>query len=377
MSNQLRQTHADITAHLQKYGILTGVKVKVWSGTFTPKAGEIPDQATVGVVRGISKQGHIVLIENDDLAGFSKVRSKAVSYLKNKCYPFPLFSGAFFTVLSDVPEISRFLNEEIIPEFNATMETFFQKYEGLKAERCRLFNEIYPTITGYLDSKFPSESGLRAKFGITHCMVNWASPEKNQVAQQEIDNFQQQTVNFMNDLALDIRRTALDACLAFKKALSTKSGQVNDGAIEKFKNMLTRIKNHNILQDEKLEDLVNRIQTSVFQVNNWTTEEDLKGRIKGHLDEVIQLAEAEGEVAAVSSNFIRQISGEELEEVEEVGEDTIVRLIESNEPEAVSVDIEVERVPSAEPIPTLAGAIPAVSIGEQPQATPEEAHQAA
>ena len=60
--------------------------------------------------------------------------------------------------------------------------------------------------------------------------------------------------------------------------------------------------------------LIQRIRSNVFSVNNWSTENELKELIKGHLDEVVQMGEDEGSAAAVVSQFVRRVSSDESDE---------------------------------------------------------------
>jgi hypothetical protein len=246
-------------------------------------------------------------------------------------------------MLSDIPEVQRFLREEICPEYQAELDAFVAKMPRIRQERIELFDSLYPDKAGFLADKYPDEAQIREKFRADCFMLNWAPPQLEQVAQEQIEQFERQTQDFVQELALDLRKTAVEACLAFKKALSTKSGDVNERAIEKFRNMLDRIERHNILGDDQMVSLIQRIRTNVFSVNNWSTETDLKEQIKNHLDEVVQMGEDEGAAAAVASSFVRRVSEDKTSgdesECDTIAPESVRRV---NEPEETMADVATE-----------------------------------
>jgi len=339
---ELHTRTVNVTRHLQTFGILVGSKISSWSGTFTPPREFLGDEVSRAIAEGLSRQGPIVLVPQQELKGFAAIRARVDGYLRRIGHPFPLFNGAFFVMLSDIPEVQRFLREEICPEYQAELDAFIAKMPRIRQERMELFDSLYPEKAGFLADKYPDEQQIREKFRADCFMLNWAPPQLEQVAQEQIEEFERQTQDFVQELALDLRKTAVDACLAFKKALSTKSGDVNERAIEKFRNMLDRIERHNILGDNQMVSLIQRIRTNVFSVSNWSTETELKEQIKAHLDEVVEMGEDEGAAAAVASNFVRRVSSDDGEANDEIESEPIVaesvRRVNEPEPESEVVD---------------------------------------
>lgn len=311
---ELYTRSVNVTQHLQRFGILVGSKITAWSGSYTPPRELMGEQASRPIAEGLARQGQIVLVPAEELKGFTSIRSRVDAYLHRIGHPFPLFNKAFFVMLDDIPTVERFMREEIVPEYQAELDAFIARLPRIRQERIELFDRLYPENAGFLNDKYPTDEEIREKFTVTSCMLNWAPPQLSQVTEQQVAQFERQAQDFVQELALDLRKTAVQACLAFKKALSTKSGEVNERAIQKFRDMLDRIERHNILGDDQMVHLIQRIRSNVFSVNNWSTENELKELIKGHLDEVVQMGEDEGSAAAVVSQFVRRVSSDESDE---------------------------------------------------------------
>lgn len=306
MSVQFQQV--DVTSHLQRYGLLVGVKVSIPSGVFTPKDGDSVDPNTVAIDRGLKKKAPIVLVPAQHLQPLLKLRSRVSNRMKAVGYPFPIFTSAYFVMIDDIADISKFLTEEIDPEIIAEKRVLAGKWESIRATQIALFNELYPNHRGWLDDKFPEFEEFASTIGVHHTMVNWSPPALAQVTEAELGNYQRQMQDFTASVALEWKKGLIEAVASFKRALTVKSGEVNENSITKFRQFLTKLERHNIFGDGDLSNTINRIRSSVFDDQAWTSDKELRASIAKQLDDVIAEGYSEGEAAAVASKFMRRFT---------------------------------------------------------------------
>lgn len=302
----------DVTSHLQRFGLLVGAKVSIPSGTFTPKDSDSIDPNTVAIMRGLQKKGPIVLVPSEHLQPLLRLRTRVANRMKNVGYQFPLFTSAYFVMIDDIGDISKFLSEDIDPELTAEKRVLGEKWETIRRDQIALFNELYPNHRGWLDDKFPTFEEFSKNIKIHHTMINWSPPALAQVTESELGNYQRQMEDFTASVALEWKKGLVEAVASFKRALCAKNGEVNENSIAKFQAFLTKLERHNIFADDDLATTIQRIRGHVFNDQAWTTDKTLRAAIAKQLDSVIEEGATEGEAAAIASKFLRRFSeGEE------------------------------------------------------------------
>ena len=112
----------NITRQLREFGLLSSVKLSVWSGTLTPKQGEIPGDSEEAIRAGLRKRSSIVLVGKEHLSPFIALRAEANNYLKKMGQSVPMISGTYFVLNKYIPEITDKLNNDIAPRFGALVD---------------------------------------------------------------------------------------------------------------------------------------------------------------------------------------------------------------------------------------------------------------
>jgi len=308
---------ADVTKHLQKFGLLVGAKISIPSGTYTPNEAEFTDPNTVAVIRDLQKKGPLVMIPAIHLQPLLRLRSRVANKMKSLGYQFPIFSGAYFVMVEDIENISTFLAQDADPELAAEKLVLAGKWDAIKAERIALFNEVYPENAGWLDDKFPEFDVFAGKIRIQHSIINWSPPEIAHVTEIELENYRNQMQEFTASVALEWKKGLVEAVTSFKRALNVKSGKINEGSVEKFRSFLDKMERHNIFEDDDLSTTIRNIKNHVFSNETWMSDKNLRDSISGQLDEFIEQGYSEGEAAAVASKFIRKFADEVPDETED------------------------------------------------------------
>lgn len=341
----------DITDSLFKKASLLNVHLGAWSGQKSQSKNDEEAQGAK-VVEKFYKKGQKILIDPALLKPFTAWRDRIRKHLERNASRFYL-RGTWLVSHDIVPEMRTWLldtRSKIMDD----VEVFLAHYDTARTAQIEAFNAEYPEKAGTFDAEYPTVEKLAEKFRLNWTFGNWNAAKLDEVAAEEREAFRQQSRSYIEDLSKELRTSAAKCCAEFLKGLSTKSGEVNDKAIEKFKNFAARFKANNFLDDKELEAMMTNIETSALNITGWTSDEITQSEIKKHLQKIVELGADEGAAAGVASQYVRRVasatSPAELDQVEDQSAMQVHRRVSEVVSEDLAPEPEIE--PAAPAAPT-------------------------
>lgn len=316
------QTAARITAPqetvaiapaLFKRGALISIHVRSWTGQVALKPADQVIQGVRNPDEDFFKKGSVMLVPGKELKQFSNRANRFARWLEEISQDFPIPYTRF--VSRDDLQMIDSRCKEVRKDFDTLRDEFSNKYPELRRLRLERFNEKHPEFAGRLDGYFPTVAQISGKFGFSWFVYEVRDIEAmTEIERQQQEEFRNHMRSYTCELAQQLREQAVKAALAFKTSLDRAKETVDNRAVQKFRNFLERFEHNNFVDDAKLNELIGRMKTQVFAIDQWNVE-DTKSMdaVREHLKEIETLGADEGAAAAVARDFVREQTGVEVE----------------------------------------------------------------
>jgi len=290
--------------------VLVQVRTGMWPGNAPLKHVDL-GLDEVRFPKELFKLGHKRLYPKDEKKKFT-AQGKASAYLRKKGTPF-ILKGTFIIPRLNLPEVYRYLYDEIGSEHNATAESFLARYDKIRedwlAENWQHREK--------LEAHYPEKDKLRRmfKFQVMVFEVRGVSAKE---ADEEalIETVERARENF-EGLCQDMVGEAVEV-LRLKVAETIKnlterirSGKiVKNTTLESVKNIHEQFKELNIFGDTDVENSLNKLRGLLDNVADAAFLKDntqLQNEILRLADDVSKQAEDLTDVKSLTGRYKRMI----------------------------------------------------------------------
>lgn len=293
---------------------ILAVSMSCWTGVATIKKGDEEIFGLTSMDERVFKRGALILCRKPLIDPIRKKQQALSCWMDTMGVRFGMIRGARL--------IKKDLLEEVVNhietcgfEIEEMAEQFAEEYERTEIDffiSTIRRGQQDPDLAEFRARTYlPKLHQLRKKFAISCCGMQISQAEElENILRDERNRFGQQVNEFIRETAIEFRKCAVEAAIAFKSGIEKASaedgnGKVHGKTVNSFKRFLDRFHNVDMLGDKQMTRVLEEMKSKVFSIEAWqTNDEETMGVIKSHLNEVIRLGEDEGSAAAVADQYI-------------------------------------------------------------------------
>lgn len=338
------ETTKVIAPSLFKAGCLLSITFHGWTGTATLSE---PDAEAFGRQQDgdFFKKNQITLVSKEILKKFDQERGKLDTFMLKYSRDFPI-RGARMVPHGNVQLVIDELRKARVA-YEAMAEKFInEEFEPECQRRLDMFEQRHPGMRDRFAAYFPNAEALKGKFSVSWIFYEIKDVEAlDAIMNEEQANYRGVMSNYLLGLAQEMREKALEAAMAFQKAMQKDSGVVRSTSIQAFVDFIDRFERNDFMNDRELREMLASMRTQVTSVENWSVSDNLQSidTIRQGLSQLIETAQNEAAASLVTAEFLGISHGDlEIEEDVEVSQ----ALPDAGEDLNTGVSMETEQEPA-------------------------------
>jgi len=342
------ETTKVIAPAIFKVGSLLSVTFHGWGGSATLTE---PDAEAFGRRQDneFFKKNQITLVSNELLKRFEQERGKMDSFLLKYSLDFPI-RGARMVPHGNIQKVIDELRRART-DYEAMARKFIEEeYEAERERRLGTFEQRNPGMRERFAAYFPEAAVLAGKFSVSWIFYEIKDVDGlDAIMAEEQNNFRGHMQNYLQDLALEMRRKAAEAAIAFQRAMQKEGGVVRSTSVQAFVDFIDRFERNDFMNDRELREMLASMRTQVTAVENWNIRENLTSieSIRAGLGDLIVTAQNQAAASLVVSEFTGIETSElSVDEAEEMSTGLVAE-------ESGSLDAGLPEIPEEEPLPSL------------------------
>lgn len=297
-----------------------------WTGQVTVDESQQQFLGLENVDGRFLKKGQLILLPGKSLSDFDKIKKSTHDYLSSMTVPFVeeirnirLVKNSLIEQLDTFFQERRMAFERLADQYvsgDPAEPSEPPRYSRDKAERRQEIIARYPSFAPFVDQYYLSPEEFRKR-----CKMRWMFFRVqdlegfNTVMEEKKQEFAQTMNSYIQNLASEFRTGAVTAALEFKKGMDRAKAHVDERVVQKFKDFIARFREQDMLGDVELHGVLNDLEQKLFAVSAWDVKKDAKAmeEIRGYLNDIGKLAEAEGAAADVAQTFVRNITAGDMQ----------------------------------------------------------------
>jgi len=310
------ETSISITSDILEQALLLNVETGMWSGKTSQDAADLEAQGANSQDEIFTK-GQKLLVPKTALEPFARIKNRIVQYLRREARHFYIKST--WIVARDAREKVSTEMAKFEADWNDIGERFIQNLPQYKATMLAIYREKYPTLVDRIEAQYPTDETIRAKCRLHWTFGAWQMAQIEDAAAEVEERFRARANSYLSQLEQEVYVSSVEAAVAMAKGMGTKTGEISDKKIAKFRSLINRIRQDNVsfLNSDRIQSFLSSVDDNMLNVNNWQTEGEAKQRVKEILETYIADASLTAETAAIASAYVRRVSDATETEVEE------------------------------------------------------------